>query len=339
MLNPKTDLAKFALTVACATSLIVAAGVGPLQAAAPEKPGGYPERDINVIIPFGPGGGSDQMMRALGDEMARIMEVDLRYVNTPGAGGMSALPSFAVSPPDGYTILQHNDSIVTGLAAGKHDLQIDEDIVPICIPQQDFSQIYINAEDDRFSDWESAVAYAKKSGETLKVAASSGRGSYEHMTVMQIAEGSGIDMAVVAFGNPGERVAAILGGHVDLYFEQPFDAQPYVEAGTVVPVLSIAEARPRGFDDAPALPEVGLGFEPMLKFRGIWALKSMPQERRAYLEEVCRMAAQSEAFQSYLQKTYTAAISEFYGSDKAIEFTTGLLGVYHDKLKQLGIIK
>lgn len=326
------------MLAACCLSL---AGLGVVNAQsteAPDKPGGYPSRDITVMIPFGPGGGSDQMMRALGAEMSRIMGVDFRYTNKPGAGGLAAIPDFLVAPTDGYTLLQHHDAVVTGQAAGKHRLVIGENIVPICIPQQDFSQLFINAEDDRFSDWESLVEYARDSGETLRVAASSGQGSHEHSMVTLIAEGSGIDLEVVPFGDPGERVSAILGQHLALYYDQPGEARPYVQEGQLTPVLSIVEEAPDAFSDIPDLRDVGLEFNPTLKFRALWASPEVPEERRDYLEAVCRQAAESEGFQAYLKRTYTHLNSRFYGSEEGTEFAQQMLETYRTTFRNLGII-
>lgn len=326
-------------TLAAALLSLPSLGIpGQTALAAPQKPDGFPTRDITVIIPFGPGGGSDQMMRALGAEMSRIMGVDLRYTNKPGAGGLAAIPDFLVAPADGYTLIQHHDAVVTGQAANKHPLVIGENIVPICIPQQDFSQLFINPEDKRFSDWESLVAYAKESGETLRVAASSGQGSHEHTMVAKMADGAGISLEVVPFGDPGQRVGAILGQHVALYYDQPGEARPYVDSGRLVPVLTVLEESPEAFSDVPGLRDVGLNFDPTIKFRGLWASPSVPQERRDYLEAVCREAANSEGFQKYLKRTFTHLNSQFYGSEEALELTRRMVATYRETFQKLGIV-
>jgi tripartite-type tricarboxylate transporter receptor subunit TctC len=320
--------------------LVFGVGAGSSAMAADlTKPAGFPKRSVTMIVPFGPGGGSDQMARALGAQMEKAMGVSFRYVNKSGAGGMAALPDFAVAPADGYTILQHHDAVVTGLAAGKHSLKIGTDIVPICIAQADFSQLYINGGDKRFSDWKSLVAHAKKTGGSLKVAASSGQGSHEHTTVTQVSRGAGIKMTVVPFGDPGERISAILGGHVDLYYEQPGDAESYVKQGKLKPVLSILKKAPKEFADTPALTDVGLDFEPTVKFRGLWIRGSVPKERREYFEKACKIAWNTKPFQAYLKKKFTHIISEFRDTENALELTKTMHATYSGIFKELGIVK
>lgn len=304
-----------------------------------KKPDGYPKRTITMMVPFGAGGGSDQVARALSRELEEIVGVGIQIVNKPGAGGLAALPDFAVAPADGYTILEHTDGIVTGYAAGKSKVEPGKDALPICITQIAFSMLFINPKDDRFSDWKSLVAYAKKSGKPLKIATSSGVGSHEHVTSMQVAEGSGIKLEVVPFGDPGERYSSIIGGHVDMLFDQAGDAMPYVRENKLKPVLLILKESPEAFKDVPSLKDVGLDFEPTYKMRGFWVRADVPADRRAYLEAACKRAYETERYKAFNVKTFTHLVRSFYDSKDALELSQTMLNTYKDMFKKLGVTK
>lgn len=302
-----------------------------------EKPDGFPSRNITMMVPFGAGGGSDQVARALSRELEDITGVGIQIVNKPGAGGLAALPDFMVAPADGYTILEHTDGIVTGYAAGKSQVEPGEDVLPICITQIAFSMLFINAEDDRYSNWSELVDYAKESGKSLKIATSSGVGSHEHVTSMQVADGAGIELEVVPFGDPGERYSSIIGGHMDLLFDQAGDAMPYVREGKLKPVLLILKESPDAFKDVPSITDVGLDFEPTYKMRGFWVRAGVPEERREYLEEACRIAYETERYQAFNEKTYTHLVRSYYNTDDALELSQNMVETYQTMFKKLGV--
>ena len=84
---------------------VVAAGVA-VSAMAMDKPGGFPERPITLIVPYGAGGGSDQVSRAMATAVEKVVGVGVQVVNKPGGGGRAAIPDFMTAPADGYTVTE-----------------------------------------------------------------------------------------------------------------------------------------------------------------------------------------------------------------------------------------
>jgi tripartite-type tricarboxylate transporter receptor subunit TctC len=76
-----------------------------VSAQAPAKPDGYPERAIGIIVPYGAGGGSDQVARAWSKAMQTVTGAAYQVQNKPGGGGLAAIPDFLSRPKDGYTVL------------------------------------------------------------------------------------------------------------------------------------------------------------------------------------------------------------------------------------------
>lgn len=301
------------------------------------KPDGFPSRTITMMVPFGTGGGADQVARAVSRELQEIMGVGIQVVNKPGAGGLTALPDFMVAAADGYTILQHTDGIVTGFAAGASQVEVGVDAFPICILQVAFSMMLINPADTRFSDWESLVDYAKSSEQSLMVASSSGVGSHEHVTTMQVAEAADIELEVVPFGDPGERYSSIIGGHVDMLFDQAGDSMPYVREGQLKPVLIIQKESPEVFADVPSLTDAGLDFAPTVKTRGLYVRADTPEPVRNYLAAACEQAYETERYMAFNESTFTHLVRSFYNAEDALKLSNEMTDTYRKMFADLGV--
>lgn len=318
-----------------AGAFLIAAGGAAAQDLV--KPDGYPSRTVTMIVPFGTGGGSDQVARAVSRELEEIMGVGIQVVNRPGAGGLTALPDFMVAAADGYTILQHTDGLVTGFAAGSSNVEVGVDAIPICILQVAFSMLLINPENEHFSDWESMVEYSMGSGNSLLVATSSGVGSHEHMTTMQVAGAAGIDLEVVPFGDPGERYSSILGGHIDVLFAQAGETMAYVREGQLKPILIIQKESPEVFSDVPSLTDAGLDFMPTVKTRGLYVPAGTPEPVRDYLAAACERAYETDRFKAFNEATFTHLVRSFYNAEDALKLSREMAETYSTMFADLGI--
>ncbi|MGA1727840.1 MAG: hypothetical protein ACO38U_06240, partial [Burkholderiaceae bacterium] len=86
---------KSSLTRVLGLSVIAASlATTPVLAQTLAKPGKFPERPVTVYVPYGPGGGSDQLSRAWAEAMQPVLGIGMQVVNRPGGGGMAAIPDF-----------------------------------------------------------------------------------------------------------------------------------------------------------------------------------------------------------------------------------------------------
>lgn len=309
--------------------------LSPVAAEMPAKPDGFPARPITMIVPFGAGGGSDQMGRAIAGPMQEVMGTPIQVVNKPGGGGRAAIPDFMSAPADGYTLMQFSDDVPTLYAAGKIDENPTVDWTPIGLGNIVFSQIYIHADETRFNDWESFVEYAKSNKATM--ANVSHKGSMELISMSTIEDHVGISLQQISYDKPTERYAALLGKHVDALFEQPSDVANFLEAGQVKPILTILRERPKAFSDVKALNDIGLDWEPLLRIRGVFVRADVPQERKDYLEAAFREAYNSEQFQAFLKKKYMTMIDSYADSAAAVKSIDDMLATYRTVYEKLGI--
>lgn len=304
-----------------------------------DPPGGYPERPITVISPFGPGGGSDRVARAMASELSEITGGDFQVVNQPGAGGLEALPEFFVAQPDGYTILQHTESPITAFAAGRISQRPGEDLKPICVTQVAFSMFFIAGDNENYQDWEEMVAYFEETGDPVRVATSSGTGSHEHVSVVQTENASGLDFEIIPFGDPGERYSAVLGGHADLLFDQPGHLMQYVEQGELIPAMQLLRERPDDpvLSEVPSITDIGYDFEPTFKIRGFYFHQDVPEDIQAYMQWACGEAYQTESYQAFNEETFTHLVRSYYGPDDAVDLIDTMITTFQDMYEEIGI--
>jgi tripartite-type tricarboxylate transporter receptor subunit TctC len=225
-----------------------------------DKPGGFPERPLAMIVPYGPAGGSGQVAQAMIQGVKDATGIDTTPDYKPGGSGMVGLKTYMAAPADGYTVLEHIDDATSAFAIGKSNIHPANDLIPLVISQITFSQIYIRVNEDRFTDWDSYVAYVKSQGGKSTIANVSGEGSMERINMNRIADHFGMKLQQISFDKGAPRYGALKGGQVDALFEQPGDVRNFLESGDFKPILTLLKERPAAFPDAPSMTDVGLDF-------------------------------------------------------------------------------
>ncbi len=316
---------------------VLAMTAAALPAFAQEKPADFPERPLTMIVPYGAGGGSDQLSRAMAASMEEALGQPVQVVNKPGGGGMAAVPDFMTAPADGYTLLESIDDAVTNHVSGKLKENPGTDWEPLCMAQVTFSQIYIRPDDDRFSDWESFVAYAKDN--QVSIANVGNLGSMERINMLKIEQALGFETNQIAFDKPAERYAGLIGAQVDALFEQPGDVRSFLDAGQMVPILSIYPERPGAFADVPTHVEAGADFEALLRFRGFYIHPDVADDRKRYLEAVCKEGFDSASFQEFNESKYMTLIDSYRDTAGSRDLINAAIDTYTAVYKEIGLIE
>jgi tripartite-type tricarboxylate transporter receptor subunit TctC len=302
-----------------------------------DKPRGFPERPLTIVVPYGPGGGSDQVSRAMSQAMQKFIGQPLQVVNKPGASGLAAVPDFMAAPADGYTVLQHIDDAITHFASGKLKEDPTEDWVPLGISQITFSQLYIRSDEKRFSDWPSLLKHIQANPGKVSVANVSGDGTMERVQMTLLERALGIKTNQISYDKPSERYASLIGGHVDVLFEQPGDIRQFLDAKQMRPVLTFLKERPGAFKDVPSLADVAPDVPALLRFRGFFVKKGTPDDRLKYLEWAFAQAFRTPEYQKFNKENYMDVIESFRDRKGAIQLMTETAAVYRKAYKELGI--
>lgn len=266
----------------------------------------FPERPIELIVPWGPGGGADQLGRKVAQLWEPLLQVSLPVINVPGASGVTGLAKMLAAPADGYSV-----SVITadtiGLQAEPGQSWQLEDIAPLGVLIQQTSFFFVRQESP-FQSWAELVAAAME--RELKVAIT-GFGTADDQTVNYY-RAKGLKLTAVPFAKPGERYAAVVGGNADLLYEQAGDVRSFLEAGQFKPVIHFAKAR-GDFPDVPTATELG---DPLTAkaYRGIIIRADTPPEITQKLIDTLQEVAASADFKAYLAQQYAAADSALFGT-------------------------
>ena len=286
----------------------------------------YPSRPIEFIVPWGPGGGADQVARKSSPIMEKALGVSLPVINVPGATGQTGLNKMLTAPADGYTI-----SVMTG---DTFALQTDpatkwkmSQIVPAAVMMKQPSAFFTSADD--LKTWADVEREAKK--RPLKVAIT-GFGSPDDLTVHYFTK-KGLKLVSVPFAKPAERYTAILGGHADILYEQLGDVKSFLQSGKMRPVLIFAEKRFPAFQDVPTGKEKSYAII-INQFRAVMMKAGTDPKRVKVISDALAKVGNSDDFKKYLKDQYADADS-FVPAGGALKFLKGEL----QKMKKYAIHK
>ena len=286
-------------------------------AAAQEK---YPSRPIEFIVPWGPGGGADQLARKAGKLMEEDLKVSFPVVNSPGATGNTGMAKLLANPADGYSV-----SILTwdtyALLATSNTRWALKDIIPVALMIKQPSS-FLTAVNGSLKTWADVEREARV--RPLKVAVT-GFGSPDEITV-NFFVARGLKLVPVPFANPGERYTAVLGGHADLLYEQIGDVRSFVDSKQIQPIIVFADKRFDVFPEVPASKELGYDITLPQRRAVIMKAGTDPQKVKKISDALAKVAASPE---------YKAYLKEQYATEDSYFATEESLKIMEDELAQM----
>jgi tripartite-type tricarboxylate transporter receptor subunit TctC len=280
--------------------MLAGALAGGLAAAAPGPAlaQDYPSRPIEFVVPWGPGGGADQVARALGKLMEPKLKVSLPVVNVPGATGQTGLTKMLTAPADGYSIsvfIGDTFALQAGASPPKWTMA---DVSPLGVVIQQPSAFLVAA-DGKFKSWADLEKAAR--AERLRVGVT-GFGSNDDLTVNYLAK-KGLKFVSVPFPKPGERYAAVLGGHAEVLYEQIGDVRRFVDGKQLKPVIVFASKRDPNFPDVPTSVELGHNVT-LPQFRAIMVKAGTDAKVVKTLADALAGAVKDPEYVAYLKDQY-----------------------------------
>lgn len=286
-------LLTYALTGASAAALIASAGMASAQ--------DYPQRPIEMVVTFGPGGGADLMGRQMGRLMEKPLGVSIPISNVAGASGNAGLTRLKTDAPDGYTIGTLISLTVASWASGLGDSSID-DFEVLAVVQNSPSFLFVPASSP-YQTAEDLFAYAKENPGELTVA-TSGYGTQDDVTLKLLAK-DGVQMENVPFQSPGERYASPIGGHTAVLYEEPGDVAQFLKAEQLKPLVVFSEERHAAFPDVPTSTELGYEISGLDNFRTVAVRAGTDPAIVEKLQSAVEESVASEEWQKFCAETYS----------------------------------
>ena len=313
------------------------AGECRVSEASKAKPSGFPERALTMVVPYGPGGGSGQVAAAMAEAVTGLTSVNINRDHKPGGSGTVGMTAYMSAPADGYTVLEHIDDASSAHALDSSKPNPAVDLIPLVISQVTFSQVYIRSNETRFTDWPSFVAWVQAQDGKATIANVSKEGSMERVIMKFITDASDMQIQQISFDKGAPRYGALLGGQVDALFEQPGDVRNFLDAGNFKPILTVFNERPAAFADVPTHVEMGMDFEPLLRFRGFYVHKDAPADRVDWLKWAFQRAYCEDSYQAYNESKFMTVIDSYRDTDGAIDMINAAIGQYRDVYKSMGL--
>ena len=284
----RSTTARFGLLLAVAASFALSGG---LACAA-----GYPERPIELIVPWGPGGGADQLARLVSKQLEPMFGQGVPVINVPGGTGATGMAKLLAAPADGYSMAIYiADS--HALLAGKHPRWKMSDITPVAVMMKVPSFIFVK-EDSKFKNWSDFAKAAKAEPGKLKVA-TLGFGSVDDFSLTVLAH-NGIKVNQVPFAKPSERYVSILGNHADALYEQAGDVAQFLNSKQMRPILLFGEKRLGRFKGIPASYELGYKIA-LPQFRSIVVRAGTPPDIVKKLSDALAKVYASPEYKKFME--------------------------------------
>jgi len=223
---------------------------------------GYPERPIRLIVPYAPGGNIDITARAIQPGLAELLGQSIIVDNRAGAGGTIGSDLVAKAPADGYSILVGSSGTLTVAPSlyTKNPYNPVRDFAPVSFVSNVPLVLLLHPSVPAKSVKE-FIALAKTMPGKLTMA-SAGTGTTNHLVGELFQSMTGVRFVHVPYKGSGPALVELMGGQVDLHFDQLSSATPYIKAGRMRALAMTTEKRAGIFPDVPTLAEAGVpGFE------------------------------------------------------------------------------
>ena len=219
----------------------------------------YPAKPVRLIVPFPPGGTADLLSRTTAEKLSASLGQQFVVENRAGAGGNVAAEYVWRAEADGYMLMATPPNIIT----------INHLLYKVGFEPSKFAPVSIIATYPNVllagpklgaASLQELIAHAKTHPGTINIA-SQGSGTSSHLTAELFKTLAGIDLVHVPYKGTAPAMTDLLGGQVEVMFDNLITAMPHIKAGKLRLLGVGAEKRVAAFPDVPAIGEMLLGFK------------------------------------------------------------------------------
>lgn len=280
-------------------SLIITGLVASLALHAPAA--AFPERTVSMLVPFGPGGSTDLIARALAQEMSKTLGQQVVVVNKAGAGGAIGAAEVANARPDGHTLAMMPVGPLTTQPALRKLSYTPASFDMVCRVYSN-PQVLLVRRDSPHRTLTDLVADAKRNPGKLNYA-STGTGSVPHLALASLSSAAGMNVVHVPYKGEADMLQGLLNGSVTMFLGHPTLLS--VHAQTMRGIAVLAPQRLKEFPDMPTVGEQGVPPQHFEVWGGLVTPKGTPPAVLAALEAACRSGTAAEAFRKQLDNLNT----------------------------------
>lgn len=263
----------------------------------------FPSKNIEMVIPYPPGGGSDVLFRLMATYASEELPVTITPTNVEGASATVGSRQVKDADPDGYTILASHQVV----AAAYHNEIVDygfDAFEPIALGTTTPHLPSISAEfaqEHGIEDLQDFLNYVEANPNTVNWGFTTG--SEDHYSIAAILDAAGLDTGILNYVNydgTGPQYAGLVAGEVQGMTGDYASAEGYIEDGKLLPLGIVAEERDPNLPDLPTVQEQGVDYA-LTVDRGFFAPVGTPQEHIEILAESFEKAINNVDFQAEVE--------------------------------------
>jgi len=243
-------------SVLASTSMVVGMAVSGVAGATD-----FPGKPVRIIVPYPPGGTTDMVARLVGDQLTTLWKQSVLVDNRPGAGGIVGTGAAAKSPADGYTLLMGSvgEFGINPTLYKKLPYDAAADFAPVSLVARVPNVVVLSpafVERARVQTLAEFIAYTKAHPKQVNMA-SAGNGTSTHLAGELFQRMTGTEMSHVAYKGSSPAISDMMGGNVDVMFDNLPASLPFIRSGKLKPLAVTTPARSSALPNVPTVAAAG----------------------------------------------------------------------------------
>ena len=304
----------------------------------PARAQDWPTRPISLVVPFGPGSGTDPVARilapAIGDRLGRPIVVQ----NVGGAGGLIGVSRVAKAAPDGYELVVGSLDTFAQSPSLRKQPPYDpvKDFVPagLAVVQP---IILVVRKDLPISNMHDFADYVRANGARMQFG-SAGVGTANHLVCYELTRAIGANVTHVSYRGSAEAMTDLVAGHLDFYCALAISVASFIKAGTLKPIAVLTRERSPILPNLPTAKEQGFDIGDFCYWMGLFFPKDTPEPIVTKFNGTLRVVLDHPQLHARLREAATTVVpSEQRSPDYLRSFLDREIRTWAGAIKASGI--
>ena len=258
-------------------ALVVGAAVAALASTSFAQPAAYPNRNIEIIVPYGPGGSTDIIGRIVAQKLQERLGQNVVVLNRPGGSGTLGLITAMRANPDGYTLLNSYtaEAVVVPQISKTHKYSTVDDFEPIAITGL-VPVVLMVSKHVKATTLQEFIAEVRAN--PGKLTFGGGHGSPPHVMGAWMNKLRGLNVQHVPYRGGAQGINDVVGGHIDMFYGGVAAGKAAIESGGVRPIAVTGDTRSSALPNVPTFKEAGVPEFDLASWNVMLAPKGTPAE-------------------------------------------------------------